>query len=279
MRKTAAAVTVVLAFLFSALALGSFVGLVAANPFEYRAETPPIVSIHSPINGTKMNIALLNFTVTKPEWWAGAQDVYGFKQKLVSVHIKIDGKHYGWAYGFDSSLTTPFDYAIYLTNLADGQHTLTIQADAYGFSVEMHGLWKYYIPINSSSVVYFTLDTIAPLVSVVSMENKTLDVAGVSLNFTVNEPCSQISYVLDGEENVTITGNSTLSGLPIGDHNVTVYAWDDAGNVGSSETVTFAIAEPESPASFPTVPVAVASATSITVVSVGLLVYFRKRKR
>jgi len=50
---------------------------------------------------------------------------------------------------------------------------------------------------------------------------------------------------LDGQENVTIAGNTTLVGLSSGVHNVTVYACDDAGNVGSLETLTFTVAKPE----------------------------------
>ena len=72
---------------------------------------------------------------------------------------------------------------------------------------------------------------------------------------------------------MTVAGNVTLTGLTIGKHNVTVYAWDTAGNVGASETIIFTIAEP-----FPAVPVAAASAASVAVLSVGLLVYFKKRK-
>jgi len=68
-----------------------------------------------------------------------------------------------------------------------------------------------------------------------------------------------------------------LASLSVGVHNVTVYVWDAAGNVGASETITFNIAEPE-PESFPVAPFVVASAPSITVVSVALLVYFKKLK-
>ena len=95
------------------------------------------------------------------------------------------------------------------------------------------------------------------------------------LNFTVNEAVTLVSYSLDGQSNVTVAGNTTLTGLSVGAHNLTVYAWDTAGNVGASETITFTVAEPEP---FPAVPVAAASAASIIVVSLALLVYFRKRK-
>jgi hypothetical protein len=68
----------------------------------------------------------------------------------------------------------------------------------------------------------------------------------------------------------------TLPQLSNGAHNVTVYAADEAGNMGASEAVTFTVAVPEP---FPTVPVAVASVAAVAVASVGLLVYFKKRKK
>jgi len=280
MRKALPAAAFTLALLFSALAAGNFVKLGAANPFyEERRTDPPVISIHSPVNGTNVNSALLNFTVTKPEWWVGTPGSQGLAQTLNSVVIEIDGKYYGGASGFDSSLATPFDYAASLTNLADGHHNLTVRAYATGFVVEIHGIWKYSVPVNSSSIVYFTLDTISPRVSVMSMENKKYDDTDLSLNFTVNEPCSQFSYVLDGQENVTVAGNTTLAGLSIGAHNVTVYAWDAAGNVGASEIMTFTVAEPEpQPEPFPAAPVVAASAASAAAVGVALLVYFKKRK-
>jgi hypothetical protein len=80
---------------------------------------------------------------------------------------------------------------------------------------------------------------------------------------------------LDGQDNVTLTGNTTLTGLPTGSHNVTVYGQDVYGNPGTSEAVTFTVAEP-----FPTTLVAVAIAVIVAaVVCVGLLFYFKKSKR
>jgi hypothetical protein len=95
----------------------------------------------------------------------------------------------------------------------------------------------------------------------------------VSLNFTVNEAFSKIAYSIDGQEKAFIAGNTTLTGLAYGAHNIRVYAWDTAGNVGASETLTFTIAE-----SFPVAPVAAASVAAVAVVCVGLLFYFKKRK-
>jgi hypothetical protein len=61
----------------------------------------------------------------------------------------------------------------------------------------------------------------------------------VPLTFTVNEATSWMGYSLDNQANVTITGNTTLTGLASEPHNVIVYANDTYGNMGSSDKVYF----------------------------------------
>jgi parallel beta-helix repeat protein len=119
------------------------------------------------------------------------------------------------------------------------------------------------------------LDTTPPSISLASPENTTYTESSVSLNFSTNEPVSWLGYSLDGQENATINGNTTIADLPNGLHNVTVYANDTFGNTGKSETISFTIAK--EPESFPTAPVAAASVASVAVAGVGLLVYFRKK--
>jgi N-acetylneuraminic acid mutarotase len=115
--------------------------------------------------------------------------------------------------------------------------------------------------------------TVQPEITVVSPENTTYPSGNISLVFTLNKPASCMGYSLDGQDNITITGNITLSSLSSGLHNVTVYAKDELGNTGFSKTATFTIAEP-----FPAVPVAVASVAVVASVSAGVIVYFKKRK-
>ena len=67
-----------------------------------------------------------------------------------------------------------------------------------------------------------------------------------------------------------------MTNLPYGEHNVTVYATDIAGNTGVSETVYFTVEEPPKP--FLTTMV-IAPAASVAVLSVGLAAYFRKHRR
>lgn len=125
-----------------------------------------------------------------------------------------------------------------------------------------------------------TNGTVPPAVAVVSPENTTYATDNVSLAFTVNKQASWLGYSLDGQEIVTVTGNTTLTGLTNGLHNVTVYAKDAFGKTGASKTVYFSIAElkPE-PESFPTALVAATSGASVAVIGAVLAVYFKRRKR
>ncbi|MBN1245566.1 hypothetical protein JXA31_08230 [Candidatus Bathyarchaeota archaeon] len=116
-------------------------------------------------------------------------------------------------------------------------------------------------------------DTVPPLISILSPENKICNESSVPLIFSIIEPASSMSYSLDGRDNITVTGNSTISDLSNGLHNVTVYVKDMCGNVGASETVSFTVEVP-----FPAAPVTATSVAIVAVVGVGLLVYFKKRK-
>ena len=126
-------------------------------------------------------------------------------------------------------------------------------------------------------------DGVAPVIRIESPANQTyytadagLNVTEIALNFTADETVFSTRYMLDGEIPVEISGNTTIAGLAVGVHNVTVSAFDASGNFGVSEPVFFTIAEPEP---FPTTLVAAVSGTSVALIGVALLVYFKKRKR
>jgi hypothetical protein len=184
-----------------------------------------------------------------------------------------------------SNLKTEISGNLSLVEIPEGRHTLTIYATERGsyYNLDpsnwpMFGtVYSYGFNKTSSSSVSFIIDTTPPNVSISSLENKTYTTLDVPLNFVTSEIVSQISYVLDGQKNVTISGNATLPGLPCGVHNVTVYAWDEAGNSGSSETVYFTILEPEPPHPFPTTMIT-APIASVAVMGVGFVVYYKKRK-
>ena len=287
-KKTLLTTIVISALLFLAIAGTQFINLVMSNPYDQWIFTaPPIIAINSPLaNETySSNNVPLEFTITRPRMWLTNWNVSGkvFKNHLSLVSIVIDGKLYRTlrAYG---DLSSPFSYYYNHTNLEDGAHNLTVIAHCEGWDLEMRNLlWqKRSLYDASSDAIVFTVDTASPFVSVLSPENasyeSTANLLDVTLDFTVNELVSEIRYSLDGQENVTIAGNTTLANLQYGEHNVTVYASDYVGNVGASETIFFTIVEPQpEPESFPTTMIMVPIG-SVAFVGAGLLLYFKKRQ-
>lgn len=77
-----------------------------------------------------------------------------------------------------------------------------------------------------------------PSISILSPQNTTYYSANIPLTFTLNETASWIGYSLDGQQNVTVTGNRTLL-VGEGTHSIIVYANNTVGNMGSSSIVYF----------------------------------------
>ncbi len=285
MRKSAAAL--IMALLITAAAGTLLVSLGNANPnpfgppayagkiFSVPNLEPPTISIISPDNNTicNKNSVYITYNVSVGKRDAKTTD------PLFIHEISYRGDWQENATDIDLEAldyVLPRDFSINITDVPEGKHEITIYAGETGYYYpDLHVYYSF--SINSSSTVSFTVDTVPPTVSVLSPRNASLKSPDAELHLAVNEPASRIEYCLDGQDNVTVAGNSTLSGLPVGLHNVTVYAWDAAGNVGASETVTFTVTEPES---FPTVPaVAVSAVSIIAVTAAGLLLYNRKRRK
>jgi hypothetical protein len=280
MNRTAIAFSLILALLISAVAGTQIVFLAGANPYYFVGEVPPDqetyppnISVSFPQNNTAYatNRLSLNFSVTPPQSKTAA-GTYFYK-----VTYETD-----WGKNpiemFPSNEKKLLSYSLVLSNVPEGKHSILIQAFAGGIYLKENYAYNEF-RINSASKISFTIDRTAPTISVLSPENSNYTVSDIPLNFSTSEACSQIAYALDGKENVTITGNSTLSGLLIGPHNMTVFVWDDAGNVGASETALFIVQVPEPILSepFPTVPVAAVS-VAVALAVAGLLVYFKKLK-
>ena len=274
MRIRIQAIPLAIALLSSILFMGSSINLAKANPYgeqlEYKAL--PVITINSPINNSTLfrdNVSL-SITVTKPSGWL----IYwgNARQMLKSISYQLDGKIFG-PFMANSYLESAFNYSVDLPNLEIGVHSLKVHADATGWLIEMHSLWQNEVPITATSdTIYFTVEHNLPKVEIMPIKNSTT--SDVPLYISVNDSTSKITYSLDGQENVTVIGNTTLTGLSNGLHNITAYAWDLAGNVGSSETIIFTVAEP-----FSVVQIGAASAAVVALTSVGVLVYIRRRKR
>jgi len=166
--------------------------------------TPPIISFLSPENKAySVKVVPLTFTLSESTSWIG----YSLDRQN---NVTISGN------------TT-------LVNLPEGAHTITVYANDTAGNM------------GHSNMVHFTVNTLPPMIGILSPENKTYRISSVSLSFTVNEPTSWVAYRLDNKANTTLAGNTTLLGLSDGLHSLIVYAKDTAGNVGASQIVYFSI--------------------------------------
>ena len=284
-RKTWA-LTIILILSFSAVAGTQFIELTTANPVSssvYKGEisppSKPAITISFPKNNTSFNTnslsLILNVSIRKTtkqnyqEWLSRVYYSSDWLQEDTYVY-----EYYNPDPDYIRPKITEFYYRLNLTEIPEGIHKITFHAVERGFHCA--SLFEYYgFSANDSSVVVFTIDTTPPSISVLSLENRRFNSSDVPLNFGVDEPFEKASYVLDGQQNVTTTGNITLTGLPNGDHNVTVYAIDEAGNTGVSETIYFNVNVPEP---FPTALIIAASVASAAIITAGLVFYFKKRK-
>jgi hypothetical protein len=209
---------------------------------------------------------------------------------LVYYSVDWQQKNY-YVYRYMNDELNPASYATNLnltgingTQIPEGKHTLKVNAIEQGQYLDPpisdgFGLKKivyYTFQITGTTSVTFTIDRTVPKVLLLSIENKTYSSRDIPLNFTVNEPTSKFTYNLDNKGNTTIAGNTTLTSLSVGSHNLTVYNWDKAGNAGASEIVYFSVEIPEP---LPTVPVAAVSVLAITLVAAGSMIYYKKHKK
>jgi hypothetical protein len=281
-KKTLLTAALISGLLFSAVATIQFVNLGMANPYLFRGfespdqETyPPVITIVSPTNNTAYNTSRLplTFNVTAP------QSRTASSTGIDNVAYKADWRNEAIDILQGGQGEPSFD--LLLSNIPEGQHSITIKTRGIGTYMDMEELSYTWFFISSTATVSFTIDYTAPTVSVLSLANKTYDVSDFSLCFTVNEPVSQIAYNLGGKENNTVSGNTTLTGLANGDHNLRIYAEDDAGNVGKSDTISFTVAVPEPepvPEAFPVILVTAVAVVSISALTSRLLLSFKKRK-
>jgi hypothetical protein len=98
----------------------------------------------------------------------------------------------------------------------------------------------------TGDAVYTALWTYVPAgttlsVTLLTPENGTITPSDVPLTLNINGSASWIAYSLDGADNVTIAGNTTLHGLPDGPHDLTVYVGDFFTDKVSTVTVHFTV--------------------------------------
>jgi hypothetical protein len=276
-RKAFSVVAFISMLLLSAVVATLLVNFVSANPLPHEygyvvspddsTEPPTITITNTTLNGNNVtiyfNACVGESTTAYTTHIDNVSYTSDWNQNQVYVYRDYDPaqKELG-SHGQQKEIS----YAAAIKDIPEGAHTLTMYVDEHGSYIINERLCPFYI--TSSAIVNFTIDTLPPNVIVLSLENVTYGSSDVPLSFSISE-ASSISYVLDGQDEVLIDGNTMLTGLSNGVHKVTVYAVDVEGNVGASETITFTVA------AFPVAPAAVAS---IAIIAVGLLVYFKKHK-
>jgi hypothetical protein len=192
-------------------------------------------------------------------------------EEKVTIPVVVEGHYMSFHVTISGSALLP--------KLSEGFHKVTVYSEIDFHNIGVNGIYyPKYVTVDQNTV-YFTIDDgQPPILRSIALENETYNQINVPLNFTVDEQTSWIGYSLDQQDNITITGNTTLTGLSNGLHQVKIYANDTVGNMGASETINFTVARETESKPFPTTFVAAAS-VSAAVVGAGLLtVYFKKSK-
>jgi hypothetical protein len=270
---------VVVALLASAFIMSSLVEIGVGNS-EGLFVLRPIRVISPQPNRTYYSLSV-NFTASTPAPAKYITQQSGWYFSSYShVQCFLDGNLLN-----DPSLKE-IPFSISLENLGIGRHVVRVVADltihpttdskSTWYALNVCG-WEGEHPVESGYITFFVSDFfISPILS---PQPRTHDSSDVNLEFMAGEGASRFEYCLDGEGNVPVSGNTTLSGLSGGNHNVIVYGFDQLRNMCSSETVYFSVDFNVETESFPTtLIVAAVVLVSVVAISLGLLFYFRKRR-
>jgi hypothetical protein len=295
MKRKPLALTLVFVLLLSAVAGTQLVKKVEAYPpYEPDAESLITISVSSPeynklyntktvklnfnvIVGETTNRSLISNICFETDWQKENKTIFSFDGYFLrELWVQLSGPR-----TFIDPISKSFQ-SLELTDIPEGNHFIKIYATVWHYSSieKLESVFEHYLQYrdltmaNRSAIVFFAVDTVSPKIVFSSPKNVTYDSSDVSVNFTVDELFSKCSYSLDGQDNVTIAGNMTLAGLLDGEHSLTLFAIDSAGNIGSSETIYFTVDVPEP---FPVVPVVAVIVAAV--VGAGLLVYFKKRNK
>jgi len=198
----------------------------AFTPIGY-GTAPPQIQITSPQNTTYTQVSL-EYTLNRPTAWVG----YSLDQQ---ANITLNGQPE-------------------LLNASQGANSIVVYAnDSLG-------------NMGASNIVDFSIDRIPPTVMIEAPKNQSYGSTDIQLIFTVDKNASRLTYSLDGQGNISVTGNVTLPALLNGPHSLTVYATDSLGNEGS-KTVDFNISP------FPTIPIVAVVVVAIIILTTGYLFY------
>ncbi|MBI5389560.1 cell wall-binding repeat-containing protein, partial [Candidatus Woesearchaeota archaeon] len=169
----------------------------------FTVDTPPIVNVQSPLNQTYATTSVwVNVTLN---------------EDTGSVIAQLDA-----ATNYSLSNTSG-NWNYLLTGLNEGTHNVRIFAnDSTG-------------NMNSTQIVYFTVDTVAPTINIISPTNTTYEYnTAITLTYGANEAIAANNYQLDGGANTTFNNGTTTITPAVGNHNLRIWARDSGDNWGTA---------------------------------------------
>jgi hypothetical protein len=214
----------------------SFCGeFVAANPYDpttgkgtyhiyevYNVDSPKNMTYHT-------NHLLFNLTIRTN--WGDLQGSYRYfyvldgpsEKTLDQVRVelvnptKVTTKTVNMGPNIYPFTEYTYEFSFELTGLSDGSHSLI-----WGITSANMRAGSGPLVSTLKPNLYFTVN--CHLISLQSPKEETYQTSQVSLTFSVNEPCTQYKYSIDGQDPIQIGGNMTLNDLQNGEHTITVYA-------------------------------------------------------
>ena len=203
------------------------------------------LGITSPSNRTYIsNLLTLNVTITA----IVASNI------RISMTYSLDGMINNTipliTHSRENSFQATITGSVILPALSYGSHNVTVFAK--------HTINNELVHLDKNTV-YFTRsdmippdELIPPIISNISLENKTYTTAEVLLSFNIDKTVSWMAYCIDNQKNITLVGlydpnvwgrqfNKTIKGLAEGSHSLVVYANNTAGISGASEKVQFTV--------------------------------------
>ncbi len=188
--------------------------------------------------------ATVSWTSTPPNRVASSTVSFGFStaEPAALSWCSVDGEP-------AAECTSPLT----LTGFADGPHAVSVYAiDPVG---------------NAGPAIQaaFTVDTVSPLVSVVSAPPATIATDSATVSYTVDDPDATVWCQLDSGAATVCTGPVSLTGLADGPHQVVLHAVDAVGNAGPVVTAAFTVDTTAPVLAFTSAPSGVVPSSSVSV--------------
>ena len=172
---------------------------------------PTSPHVYSPTEGVYSGLITINYT----------ESISPNSYPIVKYNITLVDLNESYVQTITSDNGLNLSYVWDSTEAPDGQYYIRV------YAYDNQGQFSYGLSEN------ITIDNTKPTINLISPQNTTYETTTIYLNYSVVDAnLNRVWYSLDGGANTTITTNKTLL-LEEGNHNLTIYADDKAGNENS----------------------------------------------